>query len=128
MNLKKTAFLAICSCALLGCGPKTKIESGTTITATVWNISETIFAKNLVLSSDERAQASLRAMRCEVAFESPFNQAAQLHEATTATLACDKKDPVKFLVELLGPEGKPGVSEFSVGKSITLKLKESVSI
>jgi hypothetical protein len=128
MHLKKTALLAIFSFALLGCEPKTKIDSGTTITATIWSMTGTIFVKDLILSSDKKAEDSLRAMRCELGFAAPYNAKTQLHEANTATLACDKKDMVNFPIELLGPDGQLGLSHLKVGEPITIKLKESIVI
>lgn len=128
MHFKKTAFLTVCSFALFGCTPKTTIEYGTTVTATVWHISETIFAKDVILSADKSAQAKLRDMKCEVALTPVFNTTTSRHDAATATLACDKRDMVKFSIELMGPDGKPGLQDIEVGKTITMKLMEQVSI
>lgn len=128
MHLKKTALLAILSFALLGCEPKTKIDSGTTITATIWSMTDTIFVKDFILSNDKKAQDSLRAMKCDLGFAAPYNAKTQLHEANTATLACDNRDMINFPIELLGPDGQPGLSHLKVGAPITIKLKEPIFI
>lgn len=128
MHFKKTVLLTVCSFALLGCAPKTKIESGTTITATVWDISSTILAKNVILSADKSAQEKLRNMKCEIALNPTFNTTTSRHEAATATFACDKGDVVTFSIELMGPDGKPGLTGIAVGETITMKLTEQVSI
>lgn len=130
MHFKKTALLAMCSFALLGCGPKTKIDSGTTITATLWQFanSDTFFAGDLALSNDEKTQGSLRAMKCEVNVAYRFNPITHLHEANKATLSCEKKDMVNFAIELFGPDGQPGIATLKVGDPIVMKLKETVTI
>lgn len=128
MYFKKTAVLAICSFALLGCGPKTKIESGTTISATVWNIMDSVFAKDLVLSGDEQVQVELRKMNCQIAIAPVTGASSNLRVVTTATLACDNQKQVDFSAEVLSSDGQPGLNEVEVKKPITVKLLEPVSI
>ena len=128
MHFKKTAVIAIMSCALFGCGPKLKIESGTKVSATVWSISDTLMGKTVTLQNDRPGQDALQKINCELAVPTQWDSKLLRHVATKAILACNNQDPIEFPAELIDADGRSGLSGVALGDTITVKLADSVAV
>lgn len=121
--LKKSALLMFFM-ILTGCNQQTKIDSGSTISATVWSLQNGLFAKDLIVDPDNGAQSKLHEMKCQVALSVELKD---FFIVNRSSIACDKKDLIDFSATLFDQDGNP-TKQLHIGQVIKLKLTKPLAI